>query len=119
MRLKILALTGLLLGVVAPTQAQDDPLAIFDGVWVIDGTPPFRHIVFDRVGPRRIAALPFGEVSIRVFDERDGFTLRVTGHRFECYYRVYRIHSKKIEWLLRHGSSVCLKFMLFEKKYPP
>ena len=118
MRLKTVALAGLLLSVAVPAHAQRDPLAMFEGVWVTV-TPPIRHITFYRVaGGQREAALPFGHASIRVSNGEHGSTLRVSGRGFDCYYWVGKIDSKKMTWELRSGSSVCMKSMVLEKDPP-
>ena len=114
MRPKTIALAGFLLSVMLAVQAQDDPLAILEGIWVTT-TPPIKHVAIYKVGLGREASLPFGQASIRPSDATDGSHLRVSGAGFDCYYWVATLlNQTRMVWEYKSGSAVCLKSMTLD-----
>jgi hypothetical protein len=109
MRFKsILILAAFLLLAAAPAHSQQDPLRIFDGIWV-SVNPPGPHVTFNKVGGGvREASLPtIGQATIRVSDGQSGSNLRVSGEGFDCFYFFGQIDPREMTWEFKSGSAVC------------
>jgi hypothetical protein len=98
---------------------QNDPLSIFDGIWV-SVNPPGPHVVFNKVGlGTREASLPVvGQASIRVSNGENGSNFLVSGEGFSCQYFVGKVNNREMTWELKGGSSTCFPSADF-KKDPP
>lgn len=116
--LTIAAAMVLLHQIISPASAQD-PLGIFDGIWV-SVNPPGPQIIFNKIGGGlRQASLPvLGLATITVSDGRDGSNLKVSGSGFTCYYLFGRISSREMTWDLKSGPPACPPSAQF-KKDPP
>jgi hypothetical protein len=102
-----LALIVLFLLLVSPASSQE-PLALFDGIWV-SVNPPGPQVIFNKVGGGlRQASLPLlGLATVSVSDGKDGSNLKVSGPGFDCYYLFTQIGAGEMTWELKSGSSSC------------
>jgi hypothetical protein len=99
--------TFLLLVASLPASGQD-PLNIFDGMWV-SVNPPGTQIIFNRVGggSRQVSLPLLGLATIGVSDGKDGSNLKVSGPGFDRYYLFAPIGPREMTWDLKSGSAVC------------
>jgi hypothetical protein len=100
-----------------PCLSADDPLQVFDGVWV-SITPPGPHVVFNRIGGQtRLASLPIlGQATITASNGENGSNFKVSGEGFSCFYLVLTTNQRsRMVWELKSGQSVCMQSAVLER----
>jgi hypothetical protein len=100
----------------ALAQGQEDPLALYEGVWISSTAARF---IFFKVGADRVVSLPTGQASLRVSDGENGSNLKVSGEGFDCYYAASRINSRTMAWELKGGSGLCPQPIRLERLEDP
>jgi hypothetical protein len=98
-------------------ESSDDPLQMFDGVWV-SIFPPGPHIVFNRIGSQsREASLPMlGQAAVTSSRGESGSNFQISGSGFSCFYLILTAGQRsKMIWELKSGDSVCFPSAVFER----
>jgi hypothetical protein len=106
-------------GVPGYSQARD-PLAMFEGRWVMVN-PPGPYVIFTRAGLGTIDAgfpAPLGQATVRRSDGESGSNLRISGRGYNCFYQVSPINSREMVWQKVGGQDICWRSAHF-KKDPP